>query len=216
MLINIKNIKVYVVSPGEDKFMKRLLIVFERLVKYGFTNIEYFKSIPGKNSTESLTITILEIFKKEKDNDYPFIILEDDCDIFHKYESIKIPDNLDILYLGVSLWSYPYSINSLYLGIRPNIVENNGNTVKDYDETLTKIYGMTSGHAIMYKSRKFIKKFIEEMESIKTNVPHDLLLSSLHLFFNVYALKEPMFYQDGKLDGQEKVTKLKYNGSCYR
>jgi hypothetical protein len=31
----------------------------------------------------------------------------------------------------------------------------------------------------------------------------------------VYALKEPMFYQDALLQGQEAPTKLRFNGTCY-
>jgi hypothetical protein len=77
---------------------------------------------------------------------------------------------------------------------------------------------MTGGHAILYKSRDFIKTFIDKMNEISQNVddvPHDLLFSSLHSSHNVFALKQPMFYQDSTLGGQEDVTKLTFNGVCY-
>jgi hypothetical protein len=78
---------------------------------------------------------------------------------------------------------------------------------------------MTGGHAILFRSRDFIKEFIRQMDLISTTVkdlPHDLLLSSLHLSYEVLALKNPMFYQDKTLGGQEEVTKLVFNGECFR
>ena len=166
-----------------------------------------------------MTNTVLEIFKQELNNDKPFIILEDDCAFFTKYDQIEIPENTDMLYLGVALWSYPYDINTLYLRERPNIIHNSIDTIESYNNTLVKIKGMTATHAILYISRDFIRTFIEKMTDISKNIdnlPHDLLFSSLHRSFNVFGLKQPMFYQDAVLGGQEDVTKLTFNGECFR
>lgn len=219
MLLDIKSITVYIISPGTDNYRSKLITVFERIVDEGFKNVVFFKSVPNPNKTASLTNTVLEIFKRELNNDKPFIVLEDDCAFFTKYDQIEIPDNTDMLYLGVSVWSYPYSIETLYSGRRPNIVYNSINTVESYNNTLVKIKGMTGGHAILYISRDFIKTFIEKMSDISkyiVDLPHDLLFSSLHKSFNVFGLKQPMFYQDVSLGGQEEVTKLTFNGECFR
>ena len=219
MLLNIKDITVYIISPGTDNYRSKLITVFERVINEGFKNVTFFKSIPNPNKTASLTNTVLEIFKGELNNDKPFIILEDDCAFFTKYDQIEIPDNADMLYLGVSLWSYPHSINTLYSMYRPNIVRNSIDTNESYNNTLVRIKGMTGGHAILYISREFIRTFIEKMTDILKHIPdlpHDLLFSSLHQSFNVYGLKQPMFYQDATLGGQEDVTKLTFNNECYR
>ena len=219
MLLDIKDIKVYIISPGTDNYRSKLITVFERVVDEGFKHVTFFKSIPGPNKTASLTNTVLEIFKQELDNDKPFIILEDDCAFFTKYDQIEIPDTTDVLYLGVSLWSYPYNIDTLYSQVRPNIVYNSINTVESYNNTLVRIKGMTGGHAILYISREFIRTFIDKMTDISKNIdnlPHDLLFSSLHQSFNVFGLKEPMFYQDATIGGQEDVTKLTFDTDCYR
>ena len=219
MLLDIKNITVYIISPGINNYRNKLLTVFERVVNEGFKRVVFFKSLPGPNKTASLTNTVLEIFKQELNNDKPFIILEDDCAFFTKYDQIEIPENTDMLYLGVALWSYPYDINTLYLRERPNIIHNSIDTIESYNNTLVKIKGMTATHAILYISRDFIRTFIEKMTDIFKNIdnlPHDLLFSSLHSSFNVFGLKQPMFYQDAVLGGQEDVTKLTFNGECFR
>ena len=219
MLLDIKDITVYIISPGVDNYRSKLLTVFERVINEGFKNVTFFKSIPGPNKTASLTNTVIEIFKRELNNDKPFIILEDDCAFFTKYDQIEIPDTADMLYLGVSFWSYPYSTNTLYSMYRPNIVRNSVNTVESYNNNLVKIKAMTATHAILYISREFIRTFIEKMTDISKyidDVPHDLLFSSLHPSFNVFGLKQPMFYQDSILGGQEDVTKISFNGECFR
>jgi hypothetical protein len=219
MLLDIKDITVYIISPGTNNYRNKLITVFERVIDEGFKNVVFFKSLPNPNKTASLTNTVLEIFKLELNNDKPFIILEDDCAFFTKYDQVEIPDSADMLYLGVSLWSYPYSPDTLYSMYRPNIVRNSIDTNESYNNTLVRIKGMTGGHAILYISRDFIRTFVEKMIDISKyvdNVPHDLLFSSLHQSFNVYGLKKPMFYQDASLGGQEDVTKLTFNTECYR
>jgi hypothetical protein len=218
MIIDIKKTRVYIISPGIDKYRSRILTVFEKLLDEGFSNIIFFKSIPGQNNTSSLTNTVIEIFKQEMKRDDPFIILEDDCSFFNKNYTLNIPDIADIVYLGVSLWSYPYPIESLFNQNRPNIFKNCPSTVQSYNENLTEIKGMTGGHAILFISREFMRSFIKNMENISKsidNCPHDLLFSSMHHQFNVFGLKQPMFYQDNNLGGQEDVTKLTFNGECY-
>jgi hypothetical protein len=122
----------------------------------------FFKSVSGTNGTNSLTNTVIEIMKIELNNNEPFIILEDDCEFFTEYETIEIPNDCDVLYLGASTWVYPYPIETLYSTTRPHIYHNSLNPHISYNDTLTKIKGMTGGHAILYKSREFMKTFINQ------------------------------------------------------
>ncbi len=218
MLIDIKKTRVYIISPGEGKYRDRALTVFGRLMDAGFQQVCFFKSVKGINNTASLTNTILEIFSRELHTDEPFIVLEDDCAVFNDIDTVEISDTAAALYLGVALWSYPYGVDTLF-GSRPHIIQNSHLTVTSVSNTLTQLRGMTGGHAILFRSRDFIKEFIRQMDLISTTVkdlPHDLLLSSLHLSYEVLALKNPMFYQDKTLGGQEEVTKLVFNGECFR
>lgn len=77
---------------------------------------------------------------------------------------------------------------------------------------------MTSTHAILYHSRAFMKRFIDLMEDIMNyvyHVPHDLVFAYLQTEFPCYALKRPMFYQDGALGGQEELTKRVFNNGLF-
>lgn len=215
MRINIKTTKVYIVSPGTGKYESRVQTVFQRLVKQGYTNIEFFRSIPDSTGTNSLTRTVLEIFKKElRSCDQPFIIVEDDCQILTDHQEVECPDNADTVYLGVSQWIYPHSYDTLGRGfhIRPHTAAD----CPDVHPMVTKILGMTSGHAILFINREYMRKFIQLAEPLLTkNMPHDLVFATMQPSSNVYALKKPMYYQDSSLGGQEDVTKLVYNGTKY-
>jgi len=218
MIIDIKKIKVYLISPAVDKYRERVSTVFNRLLDAGFQNVEFVKSMQSINNVSSLTNTCINIFKNELNNSEPFIIIEDDCILYHNYDTIELPDNFDALYLGVSRWVYPYSVETIPIPVRPPIEHNSPKNIKSYDDNLTKINGMCGTHAIMYHSRNYLKKFLDVMNwgaSISNNLNHDLIFAVIHSQFEVFALKKPMFYQDNNLGGQEDATKLIYNGVFY-
>jgi hypothetical protein len=223
MILNLRDIKVYIISPGTGKYQERLHTVFNRIVNAGFNRIEFFRSVQCEHIYDSLSLTYIEIFKKELHNSEPFIILEDDCQLWNNYNTIDIPDDYSLLYLGVSKWAYPHHVLSVYFENRPDIVENSYYTVKSINDTLVKVNSMNSSHAIMYKCRNFMKMFIDIYENkIRpfTGIPNDLFYSALIFTFrndlNAYALKQPMFYQDGTIGGQEEVTKICYDGFLYK
>jgi hypothetical protein len=214
MIIDLKAIKVYIISPGEGKYKERSAEVLKRVQEVGFKHVEIFKSIPDANNTNSLTKTVIQIFNNEMDGSEPFIILEDDCAVFYDKNAIEIDEKADMVYLGVASWIYPHDYSTLGKGyhIRPN----QSSDIIDYSESLTKINGMTSGHAIMFINRQFMKEFIEKIEPLlNINMAHDLVFATMHKYYNVFALKEPLFYQDSILGGQEGVTKLIYRDGRY-
>jgi hypothetical protein len=228
MKIAIKDIKVYVVSPGTGAYSARLLTVFERLVATGFKRVEFFRALPSvsdpsskdpgisnTSATDSLSRTVLAILEHELVGRmrHPFIIVEDDVGIMTDIDHIDVPDNADALYLGVSKWIYPHKYETLGRGF--HIQENSPEYVKDCG-SVTRILGMTGGHAILFISPEYVRQFIAAMTArLPYSTPHDLVYATMHAKFNVYALKSPMFYQDAALGGQEAVTRLRYNGERY-
>lgn len=214
MIIDIKKVKVYLISPGHDKYRQRLQTVFMRLVDQGYTDIEFVRSVPDPSGTNSLTRTVFEIFKKELSGDRPFMILEDDCQVYFDRQTIECPDDADAVYLGVAKWIYPHPYSTLGQGyhIRPNTSAD----CLDIHPQVTRILGMTSTHAILFLNREYTRKFITYMEPLLSRaIPHDLVFATLQPNYNVYALKNPMYYQDTTIGGQEDVTRLIYNGSHY-
>jgi hypothetical protein len=216
MKLDIKNLKTYVISPANGKYKERCEITLQRLKTIGFTNVELFISIPAENVVESLTHTEYAIFKKELDNDQPFTILEDDLGIHNNIDSLEVPDDYDAIYLGLSKWAYPYSVDSIG---KPgyHIVRNAPEHSKDFSEHLTKIEGVTSTHAIIFKGREFVKRIIETMDRFNgQRVHNDLIIAVNHKDFNVYALKGPMFYQDESIGGQQEPTYMEFYAGRYR
>ena len=216
MILDLKTVKVYLVSPGTGKYRPRLHAVFERLVDAGYKNIEFFRSIPADNGSNSLTKTNIEIFKKEMNNDTPFIIIEDDCQDYFKHDILTIPDDTDALYLGVANWVYPYSYETLGKGY--HIREHTAEDHIDVDATVTRIRGMTSTHAVVYFSREYMRRFINSAQSLLDRgmcISLDLVFATLQHSSNVYALKKPIYYQDSTLGGQEVFTRIVYNGVKY-
>jgi hypothetical protein len=216
MKIDIRTIQVFLVSPGEGRYRGRTLTVFQRLLDAGFQRITFVRSIPDTAGMNSLTRTNLLVMRESLKTTEPFIILEDDCEIWNlPKESIEIPDDADAVYLGVSQWIYPHAYERLGQNFTP-ILPNGPPFIESVSDICTRIKGMTSTHAILYLGRAYIKKCIDAIEPrLVFMTPHDLVLATQHASHNVYALKEPIFYQDSILQGQEAVTKLRFDGTRY-
>jgi len=230
MRISLKDVKVYIISPGTGAYSARLLTVFGRLVATGFKRVEFFRALPSASdpsskdpgisnaaATDSLTRTVLAIAERELIGGmrHPFIIVEDDVGIMTDSDSVDVPDDADALYLGVSKWIYPHKYETLGRGF--HIQENSPTYVKECGSgSVTRILGMTGGHAILFINPEYVRQFIAALTArLPFSTPHDLVYATMHPKFNVYALKNPMFYQDAALGGQEVVTRLRYNGERY-
>ena len=217
MHIDIRTVKIYLISPGTGKYEARQQIVFQRLADLGCRNIEIVKSVEDPNPTNSLTRTNIEIFKRELNQSRPFMILEDDCQLWYEQHVFEIPDEADVVYFGVSRWVYPHSFESLWKRHEQmfHIYENQPKH-HTLDMNVVRILGMTSGHAILFQSRDFLQKSIQAAETLLLfQTPHDLIFATLQRNFKVYALPIPLFYQDQSLGGQETETKVCYKGGRY-
>lgn len=216
MKLDIRTIQVFLISPGEGRYRGRALTVFQRLLDAGFQRITFVKSIPDNAGMNSLTRTNLLVFQESLKTTEPFLLLEDDCEIWNmSTDPLDLPDDADAVYFGVSKWIYPHPYERLGQSYTP-ILPNGPPFIEPISDTLVRVKGMTGTHAILYINRDYIKNCIEVIEPrLAFETPHDLVLATQHAKYNVYALKEPMFYQDSLLQGQEHVTKLLFNGTSY-
>lgn len=117
----------------------------------------------------------------------PTIILEDDCVIKTDSYKIEIPDDTDALYLGLSGWGFLGSQSKL------------NNFEYERHETFQSIYkvnGMLATHAILYISPEYIDMAKRVAKWSGDNDEHiDQGFALIQKYFNVYALKKPIFYQ---------------------
>lgn len=209
--MDLRQVKVYVISPAVGKYELRLRNTLSRLYRVGFQNVEHVPSVPDENPTNSLSRTNLVIFEKEKDGTEPFMIIEDDVRVEDLVGDDKwhldVPQDAAAVYLGVSLWVYPYEYHTLSCGKHIRYIKPE--EAISYDDRLVLIKGMTSAHAILFLDRSFLRTLSLCIQShLNIGTPHDLILATLQQHYPVYALKQPIFYQDIQHSGQQLETRL--------
>jgi hypothetical protein len=127
------------------------------------------------------------------------LILEDDC-VPHNYRNeIEVPDDADIVYLGIHGYEH----------VRERV-----------SPELWKISGMLAAHAILYLTQRGKDILIEAQKLTKDKkYPFDVSLAKLQNKVNTYALNSPIWYQKDypeltkfELDNSEHMTFGLYGG----
>ena len=128
----------------------------------------------------------------------PFVILEDDATPYKQIpDNIDVPDDADIVYLGLSSQGW----SGLGHMLQHSVDINN-----DYVRT----YNMLGGHSIMFCTPLGASAYQRALvENYYTRlIIWDIPFADSQSYYNVYALKIPLFYQDKNLGGQELPTKI--------
>ena len=130
----------------------------------------------------------------------PFAIFEDDVKKFDEFPiEIEIPNDTDILYIGLSNSGMHKSTWCSTVCSR-NINDN-----------IIRVYNMLAFHGIIVCSIRGLLTLQKCMfESYFKNTIWDIFTAQIQPYLNVYALKKPLVYQYGKIGGQEKYTKINY------
>ena len=136
----------------------------------------------------------------------PFVLFEDDVAKYRNFpDSLVIPDNTDILYIGISKcganrmskWSY-----DLYM--------------ENVDDTVVRIYNMLSCHGVIVCSAAGAAALQKCMsEAYYTDTVCDIYTARIQPHYNVYALKRPLVYQKAEMDGVEHETRFELTGFPY-
>ena len=103
------------------------------------------------------------------------LILEDDC-VPHNYrEEFEVPDDADIVYLGMNTYGHPKERIS---------------------REVWRVSGMLGAHAILYLTQRGKNILIEAQKLVKSKKQGiDISLSELQHKVNTYALNSPLWYQ---------------------
>lgn len=180
MIIDLYNTKYYFLTCNNISRKKHMLEEFKDhlLIEVNpVTNINKYQSAPTGYSRifDLVCIDHNQQFK-------PFIILEDDTKKNRKFPSnIDIPDNTDILYIGLSKWGLKNTNNG-----HPNSV-----CFKNINANIIRIYNMLSSHGIMICSLRgllTIQKCI--LEGYFKNIAWDVFFANIQPYLNVYAFKK--------------------------
>jgi len=127
-------------------------------------------------------------------DDKPLLILEDDCVPFEPRALIEVPDDADIVYLGIS--SIPYLGNP----------ERKEDFIKPYEPVdasrdVWRAYGSLLTHAVLYltpRGREYMRAVCDF--AIKVNGPHDFYVAESLFTVKAYALNSPFFAQSSQFE----------------
>lgn len=174
----LKDLKVYYINL--DRHEEKKDSMEKMLSELGFNNYERFPGIEDSFGCEKSHYKLLSEGLRP-----PFIILEDDCAVKTEVIEMEIPNNIDMIYLGISAFGY-------YNG--------NISTVayKEITDEISRVYNMLSTHAMLYLSDRYVDivKHIAHHCGYKCNQPFDKSIAEIAKYFEVYSLNDPFFYQD--------------------
>lgn len=189
MMIDIKDVKCKWINLDRDT--ERNEQMEELVARVGIKDAERVSAIEGIEPHEGVRygeehyrscaeshFKVLEEYKE----DFPLLVFEDDVEYEEGVSTaIEVPNSTDALYIGTSHGDQKY------------ITEE----VQGYPH-LWKISKVFAAHAIVY----FNSKYTDEIQSLgrayihQKNTPFDVGVAyELQGKYNVYALKDPMFYQ---------------------
>jgi hypothetical protein len=134
----------------------------------------------------------------------PFILLEDDVSIMINRDTIDIPDNTDILYIGLSCCSMNHE--SFHYA-------NYYESVDQYPEII-RIKNMLASHGVMICSPLGAAALQRTMmETWFSDRPWDVPMAYIQPYYHVYALRDPFVYQNESRGGDESCTKITLHDS---
>lgn len=205
MNLNLKTIKYYYLTTGRNDLRKNHIM--DILKDYDLTEVNPILDIPKQQSGSIGYSRMIDagIHNQNRNKQFQsYVMLEDDISLNRNIpENIEIPDDIDILYIGLS----PY-------GVEPNDNFCSGRKGLIYDDVnndIFRIYNMLSTHGVIVCSVKgatTLQRCV--MEAYYIDYVWDNTIVKVLPFLNVYALKEPLVYQDFSYGGNPE-TKISYN-----
>lgn len=200
MKINLNDINYYFLTYNN---LIRKQHILNEFAGYNLIEVNPIPDIGKYKSGASGFIKISDLACQNQDRNMPFqpfVIFEDDAKKHREFPSnIDIPDDADILYIGISR-----------CGMRKTTAKNDVRFI-NINEDVIRIYNMLSSHGILICSMRgllMIQKCM--LEGYYKNNSWDIYTAQIQPYLNVYALKNPLVYQYEKIGGIEEHTKLTY------
>ena len=198
MIIDITKLPTYYINLEEKQDRRNKM---EKLLHdNGFSNVKRFdakragKRVGCSMSHSSLLQEII------KDNIYPCLILEDDLEIYKFRKIIEIPDDADAMYLGFSRYGWNHNQEEPF----PKSLK-----ITELNDQYHRVYNMLARHAIIHFNPTYDQACVDAMNNFikypEVYKAGDVTISRFHPEYKVYALNEPIFYQDDS--GTRGLTK---------
>ena len=195
MIINLKTITYYYLTTGNNK--KRESHIEKMLKGYIHNQVNpiLLDNVFQSGAMGHCRMVDIGLRNQSTKIFQPFAILEDDVSFSQNYSNmIIVPDNADAVYIGISPCGIDPKIDGSYT---VDIIAD------DIDDKIVRIYNMLSTHAIIICSPSYAAAYQRcMMESFCNKIAWDTYTARIQPYYNVYALKNPILYQDPLYNGQ--------------
>lgn len=200
MIVDLRQINTYYLNPDSfsdrrnrmEDLLSSLKMNYERHI--GVTNLS-----PRPNNYSFGSIQMIE--KAISRDKYPFLLLDDDVDLIVDLpQSITVPEECDIVYLGASKYEC--------YGKKPEM------KLQDYNEDYYRIFYSLSSHALLINTKSAAAKTIEVLKkSLEHNEYSDVYMA-LESRDSVFLTPKngPYFYQTEA--HTKEVTKFLWKDLC--
>ena len=167
-----------------------------------FINPIYDGTIPKNKSGASGFIRMIEnglMLQTPGEPFKPFMMIEDDASFYMRRDSVIVPDNTDILYIGLS---------SCSIDKETFHYQNYFESVENYPD-IVRIKNMLASHGIMVCSALGAAALQRAMmETWFTDMAWDMPMARMQPFYNVYALRKPLVFQNEYKGGDYLCTAI--------
>lgn len=199
MILPIKTLKYYFLTHQNIRRKENMMKEFADV---DLTEVNPINHENRYSSGASGFSRMLERAVSHCDHFEPFVLLEDDVKRKREIpETITIPDDTDILYIGLSKWGMKDS-NQTSMDIV---------CYKDVDESVIQLWNMLSLHGIVICSLRGLLAIQRCMtEAYIKQIPWDIYICQIQPYYKIYALRDPLVYQFGELGGREECTNITY------
>jgi hypothetical protein len=172
------------------------------LQRVGITHASFIAALPGPAFVSGATGygAICEAVAR-RDEFAPALVLEDDAVPTANFrQQFQVPSNVDAVYLGLSSCSISPDRDEFQVGACWKETELPG---------VVRLLNMLSLHAVLICSRRYAVFMAKALAyAAGKNIVWDIPVARRMHRFNVYALREPFFYQDGRVGGNEAATRV--------
>lgn len=201
MKLNLKDMTYYFLTCCREDRKNHMINQFK---DFKLIEVNPIMKIGKRKSGATGFIKILDLACINQDRNkpfQPFAIFEDDVKKNRDFPSdIEIPDDVDILYIGISMCG----VNNTNRACRTVCLKN-------IDKNIVRIYNMLSTHGMIICSIRGVLSLQKCMlEGYFKNKDFDLFPSQMQPHINVYALKNPLVYQYSGVGGLEEETKITF------
>lgn len=184
--MKITDLKVVFICPNNNDFYrKRMDHMVQMLNKVGFKNVVHHKSTTELYPS-CLSQAFIDILTEYIDT--PILILEDDVE-FTSVDTFDYINDVDAIYFGISKSGGHSTENK----------EDGGCCFAPYSNSQVRILNMLTTHAILYNSKEYKTRVIEELKNNPT-FHSDVIISRLQKHYKILANKNPSFYQSAALN----------------